>query len=585
MTKITIPKFDPVYNTVIALGGNSADYLLANPVNSFVTKSFTIECWMLADNNTTGTILSYTLAGEKSLVITDPSNINIYINNEHLADTNVSFVDADSGIGEWCYFSLTWESTTGNLLLYKDGSLVYSTLLAANTTIPPDGSLVIGQLQGGAATNMSNPFKGKITQFRIWDNVRPEYYIEQDMNRNIYGNGVLASWQLSSLHLPVNQITGGWYVKDNELESVLIGVVPQSFENESYLVRSVNNGLTWENPKPNKNNRYYNISLQQQSNTVWASLPGPGYNIWTSPDNGTTWADTYSDIHMSVNAAVPDLMLGIGTDNSLWAMVAGAAFAPFNADYPYSWVCALSSQIIYAITANHQLVLSTQGGTKGAFKPVATFTKPVKMVQANNNIVAVLTMEGEIYFSIDQAATWTELVTDSLMRIAFINIINYELWAVNTSNQVFRTTVNMKMIVNWPLNEGYGCFGFDDSGSNNNAYINGCSSQHGEEAWEISTIVRAPQFIESNTDMIPYIAENARRELYLDAKMEEKGPVIGEGLIAKIAEEATMMARRTTGKAAATATASQKVVAVPPKAVVAKPGSPKKAAPPSSSKK
>ncbi|RFS26220.1 hypothetical protein DVR12_00060 [Chitinophaga silvatica] len=564
MTKISIPKFDPVYNTVVALGGNDTDYLLTNPVNNFVSNSFTIECWMLADINTTGTILSYTVSGERSLVIANPSNINICINDEQVADTGISFVD-----DEWHYFSLTWESKTGNLLLYKDGSLAYSTLLATDTTIPPDGSLVIGQLQGDTT---SNPFKGRITAFRIWDNVRPEYHIEQDMDRNISGNGLLVPWQSAGLSIPIDQISGSWYVKDNVQESILIGNVPQPSGDGSHLVRSVNNGLTWEDPRPDKDNRYQHLSVQQQSNTLWASLP-----TWTSPDGGTTWADTHHSTHVSVITAVPNLVVGIGMDNSLQAMVDGAAFTPFNADHSYSWVCALTSQIIYAVTTDHQLVLSTQGGTKGAFKPVSSFIDPVAMVQANNNIAAVLTTSGEIYFSIDQAATWMKLETDSVMRIAFINIINYELWAINTSGQAFRTTVNMKMVVNWPLNEGYGCYGFDDSGNGNDAYISVGASQHGEEAWEISTITRSPQFIESTTDMISYIAENARRELYRDAKMEEKGPAIGEGLMAKLAEEATLTARRKMQKGTA-ATARK----APKKAVVVKPS---KGTRPSSSKK
>ncbi|RAJ05026.1 concanavalin A-like lectin/glucanase superfamily protein [Chitinophaga skermanii] len=591
MTKITIPKFDPVFNTVIALGGTTTDYLLTNPVKDFVSTAFTIEFWMLANTNSTGTILSYTLTGEKSLVITNPSNINIYINNIQVAATNVSFVNTTTEIDEWHYFTLSWENTTGTLLLYKDGVLVYSSILAAMTTIQPGGSLVIGQLQGSPGGNMSSSFKGKLTQFRVWNNVRPAYNVEQDMNRNIYGDGMLVPWQLSSLDAEVNQIAGGWFMQNNTLQSILLAVVPQPYDGETYLIRSLNNGLTWEDPKPKPNNLYYNIAVQQQSNTVWASLNNSSYNTYNSYDGGTTWTNTYPASMMSINSAVPNLMVGIGTDSSLWAMVNGAPFAQLNADYKYSWVSALMPSVIYAVTTTNQLVFSTSGGKAGSFAPVANFTNPVKMVQTYNNIVAVLTLAGEVYISVDQRVTWKKLITDSMLDIAFINVINYELWAVTTSNLAFRTSVNMEMVINWQLNEGYGCFGFDYSGNDNNAYIYGCTTYNDEEAWEISTIIRSPQFIESNTDLIPYISSHVRKQLYLEEKAEAMGPIIGEGLMEKIAEEASVRARKVTRSRGTTtsrkATAAPKKAAAAPKKAAAKAAAKpaKKAATRSSSKK
>lgn len=92
--------------------------------------------------------------------------------------------------GTWYHVAVTYNATTGDMLLYKNGTLVFTAAAVAGYTEP---LLEIGRF-GGA-----NNFSGQIDEVRIWNNVRTGAQISAGMGCELTGDepGLLAYYNFN----------------------------------------------------------------------------------------------------------------------------------------------------------------------------------------------------------------------------------------------------------------------------------------------------------------------------------------------------------------------------------------------------
>ncbi|MDJ1185568.1 LamG-like jellyroll fold domain-containing protein [Roseofilum casamattae] len=171
------------------------DYVMVNPFNSFPTEAVTVELWWKTDSNNAGTPFSYaTTKSDNTFLLYDYRSLHPYV---YGANTNSRIPFND---GQWHHCAVTWESSTGEVKVYKDGKEGFSGTLSKGKTLPQGGALILGQEQDrvGGAFDVNQAFRGQMADVRIWDKVRTAEEIQETMKRSLAGDepGLVLYWPL-----------------------------------------------------------------------------------------------------------------------------------------------------------------------------------------------------------------------------------------------------------------------------------------------------------------------------------------------------------------------------------------------------
>ena len=162
------------------------DYMIVNPMSGFSSDEITVEFWIKSsDTSHYGTPFSYaSSSSDNDFLIYDYRNISPHIVGPS-TPTGVSAND-----GAWHHLAVTWQSSDGDLKVFKDGVIDYSGTLSAGSTITPSGSLVIGQEQDsvGGGFSSSQAFIGSIDEIRVWNHSRTQAEIQTTMNTILDGD-------------------------------------------------------------------------------------------------------------------------------------------------------------------------------------------------------------------------------------------------------------------------------------------------------------------------------------------------------------------------------------------------------------
>lgn len=179
----------------------------------FPSRALTVEFWMRSvDRCAQGTPISYAIG---SYGVSD--NAFLIVNYQNWAisvmEDEGTLLDHYSGIGAtdgtWHHIAVTWDSTTGNTVLYDNGKPVWKVNRGKGATIPSGGTLVVGREQDcaggcfdsnpGAVGNSSGfyaqeygpqDFFGEIENLRIWKVVRTQQDILDGMRADSgFGEG------------------------------------------------------------------------------------------------------------------------------------------------------------------------------------------------------------------------------------------------------------------------------------------------------------------------------------------------------------------------------------------------------------
>jgi hypothetical protein len=157
--------------------GSTSNYMIRNPI-TMPTTNLTLEVWCKTTIGGTAIVSYASTAADNDWLLFDPSNLSLYVALTAVA-TGVSITD-----GNWKQVIRTSNRSTGEEILYINGSIVYSTTLAAGTLVTSGGSLVLAQEQDsiGGTFDPGQAFGGNIALVRLYNTVLTAAQVAQNFN-------------------------------------------------------------------------------------------------------------------------------------------------------------------------------------------------------------------------------------------------------------------------------------------------------------------------------------------------------------------------------------------------------------------
>jgi len=197
--------FSDEQNGALNLDGD--DYIVANPVKDFPTDALTVEFWMKSsDDSRTGTPISYASSkSDNDFIIFDYKDFVFYVANKKIVpyreiNGEQKPLKVSANDGNWHHIAVTWKSSNGELILYKDGAKVFSGNVAQGLSITDNGAFVVGQEQDsvGGSFDSSQAFVGNIDEVRVWNTVQTEENIRNNMGKRLEGTeqGLVLYWSM-----------------------------------------------------------------------------------------------------------------------------------------------------------------------------------------------------------------------------------------------------------------------------------------------------------------------------------------------------------------------------------------------------
>ena len=107
----------------------------------------------------------------------------------------VKFTTFEPSLDRWYHVASTFNASTSDIKFYVDGSLI-DTVTGTSTSIQNSTE----PLRIGAATNNSNYFDGLIDEVRVWNDVRTESEIQDNLGVELVGNeaNLQGYWKLNN---------------------------------------------------------------------------------------------------------------------------------------------------------------------------------------------------------------------------------------------------------------------------------------------------------------------------------------------------------------------------------------------------
>lgn len=197
----------------IDLERGSGQYLwAADSVSVSVEGDITIEAWVKIDDDPATSNLMYTVAGKANAAdneyaywfavsgVHDAENVGLtaaYWDNFGVSLSDNHTHDLDIAIGTWTHIAMVADVSVPTISFYADGveADTHGTSGSSNFIEDMDGRFHIGRNLAGS----TRYFDGLIDEVRLWNDVRSEAEINDNMNKEITGSeGDLAGyWQLN----------------------------------------------------------------------------------------------------------------------------------------------------------------------------------------------------------------------------------------------------------------------------------------------------------------------------------------------------------------------------------------------------
>ncbi len=183
------------------LEGTATDYLVKSGFDGFPTTGLTIEMWVRTDDaEHDGSLFSYASAGSPNeALLFNYANLSPEINDAKAAGNEGTGVAVNDG--QWHHVAWTWESATGESVLYVDGTAVHTASIQAGHSLVGGGTLVFGQEQDslGGDFEDTQSFYGDMDEVRVWNVVRTGVQILDNMDRALIGSepGLVSYWRMN----------------------------------------------------------------------------------------------------------------------------------------------------------------------------------------------------------------------------------------------------------------------------------------------------------------------------------------------------------------------------------------------------
>lgn len=176
--------------------GLTSDFLIRNPFTGFPTTEITCEYWIKSPSNGDG-MVSYAVgtgAASNEFTTFDQDDFSVFI----VGISKVSGIDVSDDV--FHHIVITWRSSDGQLLVYVDDVLSFSSIHQTGLSFTANGSLVLGQEQDSVGGGFQNAqaFLGTLDEVRLSNIVRSADYVTTSFNNQnnpgiFYSTGAVQS--------------------------------------------------------------------------------------------------------------------------------------------------------------------------------------------------------------------------------------------------------------------------------------------------------------------------------------------------------------------------------------------------------
>jgi microcystin-dependent protein len=174
---------DPTFGQCLRFGGGR-DHVIVQPLPIFPAAALTVSCWVKsAETQRPGALLSYAnQESRNAFLLLDHRDLDVYVSARHERSTGIAACD-----GLWHHLAVTWQSSDGQIKLYKDGVLAHSGMLARRAQILAGGALVLGQEQDavGGEFDLRQAYRGDMAHVRLYQRVLTLEEIQQERQSDI----------------------------------------------------------------------------------------------------------------------------------------------------------------------------------------------------------------------------------------------------------------------------------------------------------------------------------------------------------------------------------------------------------------
>ncbi len=157
--------------------GSTSNYMIRNPI-TMPTTTLTLEIWCKTTIGGTGIVSYASTAEDNNWLLFDPSNLSLYGPGTAVG-SGISITD-----GNWKHVVRTSNRSTGEEVLYVNGTSVYTTTLSAGVLVTSGGSFVLAQEQDniGGGFDPAQAFGGNISIVRLYNNILTSSQVLQNYN-------------------------------------------------------------------------------------------------------------------------------------------------------------------------------------------------------------------------------------------------------------------------------------------------------------------------------------------------------------------------------------------------------------------
>ncbi|XP_074620011.1 sushi, von Willebrand factor type A, EGF and pentraxin domain-containing protein 1-like [Acropora palmata] len=210
-------------------------------------RAFTIAFWMRTKDNKAGTVISYStqmesIVQDNAIVLQDYASFVLSVNNKTV------FTGLTVNDGQWHHVAVTWESTNGAWVAYKDGlKTMSSSAFQKGQVIAGSGFMILAQEQDtlGGGFNTEENFVGDVSQMNVFDYVLSANDVYNLAYSCDYVQGNVAAW--SDFR---ERLFGEYHVTDKSYVCDFPSSLRQfTVQYKSYISGSDNQVVSQSNPE------------------------------------------------------------------------------------------------------------------------------------------------------------------------------------------------------------------------------------------------------------------------------------------------------------------------------------------------
>jgi hypothetical protein len=180
--------FSQEQNALSFDGTNDCVNISAAVTSATTTQPITVEAWIYPTTDSDYRLIAskyYTSDGSKcNFLLTRNPSQKIFISAN---GSNVITSNGSVPLNEWTHIAVVYQSGTGNTKIYINGTLDISGSLTYNT-VNTSTVMQIGQFTNITSNPVYQEWAGRIDEFRLWNTVRTQAQIYENMNTPLAGS-------------------------------------------------------------------------------------------------------------------------------------------------------------------------------------------------------------------------------------------------------------------------------------------------------------------------------------------------------------------------------------------------------------